>query len=269
MPAVVDVSGLRVATLSYTTVTGDVVNDALPVTGDPVPPNLDQSDAWQYESRLVDGLDDWPATPMLAGDAWKLFERMESELSSGEAADLWSQIAGPQAFPELQDWVARRGHGGAAQYSAAAVREDIVAAREAGADFIVTHLHGGLQYAPIVSAFGVAATRQMAEAGADLVIGHHPHVVQGFDWHDGVPIAHSLGNLVFDQDFTATFPSVVLRVVVDDEGVVDVRAYPIELQAHRPVPVAGASRDTIGETLAARSTPGVPEGGGAWPRLRI
>ncbi len=255
-PAMVDVSGLRVATLSYTTVTGDVVNDALPATGDPVPADVDRSDAWQYEPRVVDWVDDWPAMPMLAGDAWRLFERMESELQPDEAARLWGEVAGPRAFPELQDWVARRGHGGAARYSASAVREDIRAARRAGADIVVAHLHGGLQYAPIASEFGVAATRQMAEAGADLVIGHHPHVVQGFDWHDGVPIAHSLGNLVFDQDFTATFQSVVLRVVVDDDGVVDVRAYPIELQAHRPVPVAGESREAIGSVLDARSTPG-------------
>ncbi|MFB3907459.1 MAG: CapA family protein [Candidatus Eisenbacteria bacterium] len=48
------------------------------------------------------------------------------------------------------------------------------------------------------------------EEGADLVIAHHPHVLQGFEVYQGVLIAHSLGNFAFDQSFAETFPSVIL-----------------------------------------------------------
>lgn len=260
-PAVVDVEGLRVATLSYTTVTGDVVNDALPTADSAVPADLADGDRWQYEERSVgievDGDELWAPVPMRPGEAWRRFETLERELAPPAVARVWTALTAEGAFPELQDWVARRGHGGAAKYSADIVAHDVAAARDGGADLVVVQIHGGLQYAPVVSEFFAGAAREAAAAGADLVIGHHPHVLQGFDWAGDVPIAHSLGNLVFDQDFGATVRSVVLRVVVDDNGVVDVRAYPIELRGHRPVPVAGSARTGVGGQLSARSVAGV------------
>ncbi len=42
--------------------------------------------------------------------------------------------------------------------------------------------------------------RRLVAAGADLVVGGHPHWVQGVDAVDGVPVLHSLGNFVFDMD---------------------------------------------------------------------
>jgi poly-gamma-glutamate capsule biosynthesis protein CapA/YwtB (metallophosphatase superfamily) len=260
-PAITEVDGLRIATLSYTSVTGDVVNDALPTADTPVPADLAAGDRWQYEERAVaielDGEEFWAPVPMRAGDAWRRFESLEAEVSGDEAAAIWAALTSDGAFPELQDWVARRGHGGAALHRRDDVADDIAAAREEGADIVVVQVHGGLQYAPVVSGFFAEAARDAAEAGADIVIGHHPHVLQGFDWVGDVPIAHSLGNLVFDQDFGATVQTVVLRVVVDDEGVVEVRAYPVELQGHRPVPVAGADRQAIADLIAARSVAGV------------
>lgn len=56
------------------------------------------------------------------------------------------------------------------------------------------------------------------ETGADLVICHHPHVLQGFEVYDGVLIAHSLGNFVFDQSYAETFPSLILATEFDKEG---------------------------------------------------
>lgn len=266
-PAITEVDGLRIATLSYTSVTGDVVNDSLPTAGTPVPVDLAAGDRWQYEERAVaielDGEEFWSPVPMRAGDAWRRFETLEAEVSEDDAAAIWAALTSDGAFPELQDWVARRGHGGAALHRRDDVADDIAAAREDGADVVVVQVHGGLQYAPVVSGFFAEAARHAAEAGADIVIGHHPHVLQGFDWVGDVPIAHSLGNLVFDQDFGATVRSVVLRVVVDDEGVVEVRAYPIELQGHRPVPVAGAARQAVADLLAASSVAGVQSERGA------
>ena len=56
------------------------------------------------------------------------------------------------------------------------------------------------------------------EEGADLVICHHAHVLQGFEVYNGVLIAHSLGNFVFDQSYAETFPSVVLYCDLDKDG---------------------------------------------------
>lgn len=60
--------------------------------------------------------------------------------------------------------------------------------------------HCGLEYVPYPPPYVVAAFREIADAGADCVIGHHPHVPQGIEWRKGRPIAYSLGNFVFYQD---------------------------------------------------------------------
>jgi poly-gamma-glutamate capsule biosynthesis protein CapA/YwtB (metallophosphatase superfamily) len=56
------------------------------------------------------------------------------------------------------------------------------------------------------------------DEGADLVICHHPHVLQGFEIYQEVLIAHSLGNFAFDQTFAETFPSVILTTCFEKEG---------------------------------------------------
>jgi len=59
--------------------------------------------------------------------------------------------------------------------------------------------HAGLEYIPFPPPYVVEAFRALAEAGADCVIGHHPHVPQGLEVRDGRLIAYSLGNFVFFQ----------------------------------------------------------------------
>ena len=69
-------------------------------------------------------------------------------------------------------------------------------ADEAGARWVVAFVHWGENYAGITDGQREAA-QLFADAGYDLVIGHHPHVVQEVDLIDGMPVIYSLGNLVF------------------------------------------------------------------------
>jgi len=57
------------------------------------------------------------------------------------------------------------------------------------------------------------------DMGADAVLNSHPHVLQGFEVYDGVLIAHSLGNFMFDLYYPETMPTLVLRAVLDKEGI--------------------------------------------------
>ena len=68
-----------------------------------------------------------------------------------------------------------------------------------GADLIVAYIHAGLEYKRRPELDVVTRFRALARAGADMVIGHHPHVPQGIEWLDGKPIVYSLGNFVFMQ----------------------------------------------------------------------
>ncbi|SMC83952.1 poly-gamma-glutamate synthesis protein (capsule biosynthesis protein) [Desulfocicer vacuolatum DSM 3385] len=67
-------------------------------------------------------------------------------------------------------------------------------------DFIIAISHCGIEYIPFPPPYVTRAFQRMADAGADMVIGHHPHVPQGICVHNGVPICYSLGNFVFFQD---------------------------------------------------------------------
>jgi poly-gamma-glutamate synthesis protein (capsule biosynthesis protein) len=75
------------------------------------------------------------------------------------------------------------------------------AARDsAGADLVLVSLHAGLEYIPVPPADVVRVARGLIRAGADAVLGHHPHVPQGLEYVDGKPIFYSLGNFVFRQE---------------------------------------------------------------------
>ena len=80
------------------------------------------------------------------------------------------------------------------------------------ADVVVVLPHWGTQYTHSPEPVQRVVARRLIDAGADLVVGGHPHWVQGLDVHDGVVVAHSLGNFVFDMDFmTETQQGVMLE----------------------------------------------------------
>jgi poly-gamma-glutamate synthesis protein (capsule biosynthesis protein) len=79
-------------------------------------------------------------------------------------------------------------------------------------DVVVVLPHWGTQYTHRPEPVQRRVGRALVRAGADLVVGGHPHWVQGVDLVDGVPVAHSLGNFVFDMDFMPqTMEGVVLE----------------------------------------------------------
>jgi len=63
-------------------------------------------------------------------------------------------------------------------------------------DHVVVSLHWGEERFLFPSPNQIEQAHALAEAGASLVLGHHPHVIQGMEIHDGVPIIYSLGNFV-------------------------------------------------------------------------
>lgn len=68
------------------------------------------------------------------------------------------------------------------------------------ADFVVLYAHWGEEYEPVTGRQKELA-REFVDAGADLVVGSHPHIVQEHEIYHGKTIYYSLGNIVFDQYF--------------------------------------------------------------------
>lgn len=69
-------------------------------------------------------------------------------------------------------------------------------------DFVILSIHWGKEYETESNLYQQDKAHGLVEAGVDLIIGHHPHVIQEVEYYQGVPIYYSLGNFIFDQYFS-------------------------------------------------------------------
>ncbi len=99
------------------------------------------------------------------------------------------------------------------------VVSDIRAARAAGADLVIPFMHWGWEREPDPSERQRQLARTMIDAGADVVVGNHPHVTQGAEYYRGRLIVYSLGNFVFDGfELPAAKRGWLLRLTLDRPG---------------------------------------------------
>ncbi len=89
--------------------------------------------------------------------------------------------------------------------------------------------------------------------GADLVICHHPHMMQGVELYNGKLIAHSLGNFAFDQEYPETYPSFILNTKVDQTGFYEFTITPVYIDDYIPQRAEGGLGLHILDDLAQRS----------------
>ncbi len=246
-----EVGGLSVGMLAWTSVDGDYVNDQYPLDEEEAPADLAPEEAWMWEARS------WgeeslgvPVASRRLGSAWQALLDAEPSLNEQGRAALWASAEA--VYPELQDWVARRGHGGAALWTDQSPAA--ITALAARVDVMVVQLHMGFQFAPAGGEAVREAARAAVDAGADLVVCHHPHVLQGVEWYKGKLIAYSLGNFVFDQNFLSTWPSGFLRTIWTHDGaLVEARFVPGLLDAYQPVLVTDALAQDVLRTVWDRS----------------
>ena len=71
-------------------------------------------------------------------------------------------------------------------------------------DYVVVYVHWGIERAEHPEEYQRAMGKQYIDAGADLVVGSHPHVLQGIEYYKGKPIIYSLGNFVFGSSIPRT-----------------------------------------------------------------
>jgi poly-gamma-glutamate capsule biosynthesis protein CapA/YwtB (metallophosphatase superfamily) len=120
----------------------------------------------------------------------------------------------------------------------------ILKAARADHDVLAVIVHWGDEYADAPAHVQKTAARALVDAGADLVIGHHPHVLQGIERHGAGIIAYSLGNFVFENTNDPPRLTGVLRVRMQSaerciERVVFHPAYIKRNPIQHPVPATG------------------------------
>lgn len=86
-------------------------------------------------------------------------------------------------------------------------------------DLQIVYAHWGIEYELVARPVVVTLAHQFVDAGADVIIGSHPHVIQNSEIYQGAPIFYSLGNFVFDQYFDAQVRTgLVVSVMIDREN---------------------------------------------------
>lgn len=130
---------------------------------------------------------------------------------------------------DTQSWTATAGAPGLAWADPARVSADVAAVRP-DVDLVVVILHSGYEYIEEPSEPQVAAARAAVDAGADLVVGHHAHILQGIHrYNDGV-IAYGLGNFLFNIEGPPE--TAILNVWLDANGVRQLELLPAIIQEH-------------------------------------
>jgi len=110
-------------------------------------------------------------------------------------------------------------------------------------DVVIVLTHWGTQYTHRPESSQRLAALAFAEAGADLVIGGHPHWVQGWEMAGSALVVHSLGNFVFDMDFqTKTREGIFLEIVLWGDTVRAVEPVPYVIDAAFAPRLIGGSR---------------------------
>jgi poly-gamma-glutamate synthesis protein (capsule biosynthesis protein) len=96
---------------------------------------------------------------------------------------------------------------------------DIQSIRQSDANIKIVSIHWGDEFSEYPSPEQIRLGHKLVENGANVVLGHHPHVLQGIEMYKGAVIAYSLGNFVFDMDWgVRTRTGVILQIDVNPAG---------------------------------------------------
>ena len=103
-------------------------------------------------------------------------------------------------------------------FEIAEIAQQVIKLKE-GTDFIIANVHWGVEYTHYFNDHQQDIAHQLIDSGVDMIIGHHPHVVQGMEVYNSKPIFYSLGNFIFDQYFSKeTQEGLGVGITINDSG---------------------------------------------------
>lgn len=100
---------------------------------------------------------------------------------------------------------------------------DVVREAKENADFVITYIHWGTELSETLHWAQPDQAAKLVEAGADLIVGDHPHCLQEIAYIDNVPVIYSMGNFWFNSK---TQDTGILKVVIDEEGLKSLQFVP-------------------------------------------
>lgn len=102
------------------------------------------------------------------------------------------------------------------------------------ADYVVVSMHWGVEKKYDANARQKSEAHALINAGADVVLGHHPHRIQGIEYYRGKLIAYSLGNFVFSAASTGSTDTYILSLTLGNGKVINASARPVVIVSGQP-----------------------------------
>ncbi len=100
---------------------------------------------------------------------------------------------------------------------------EVVREASQNCDYLIAYMHWGTESSNYLNEQQQSEGRQLLEAGADIVVGGHPHVLQGMEFVDGKPLVYSLGDFWFNKE---TKPTGLLQLRIDQNGLKEMSFVP-------------------------------------------
>lgn len=170
-------------------------------------------------------------------------------LSYSEMADFYFSVSYPRKLRATDDLP------GIASFDIDDVIEDMEELK-ADTDIIILLLHWGMEYQDMPQQYQIEAAHQLIDNGADIIIGHHPHCIQGVETYHGGLIAYSLGNFIFDQEWSAkTKQGAVLSLELSPLSWAEASIYPVYIEEGKASIATGAQADEILSRMEEISRP--------------
>ncbi len=120
--------------------------------------------------------------------------------------------------------------------------EKIIKDLASATDLVIVNIHWGVEYQHRFNKLQQETARKLVDAGADMIIGHHPHVVQGIEIYNGKPIFYSLGNFIFDQYFSADTEEGLSVGINANDKQIEIFLYPLKSKLSQVELMAGEDK---------------------------
>ncbi|MEI7026805.1 CapA family protein [Paenibacillus sp. y28] len=157
-------------------------------------------------------------------------------------------------FIPVASWKAGKNQAGVAETYSTILPLEAIRKAKAAADFVIVVPHWGVEREDTPANYQKNLAYQYIDAGADLIVGGHPHVLQGFETYKGKWIAYSLGNFIFTKNPLAkTWDSAILQASCGKISGCSLNVVPVLTELANPKPLEGEAAAKLLARLSSLS----------------
>lgn len=193
------------------------------------------------EEALLETMETLDSAGILYAGAGDSVERAKQVQKMEVNGKTYGMLAASRVIPVTSWNVENHTLGVFCTYDATALVKEIQQAKKK-CDYLAVYVHWGVERNNQPEDYQRNLAKQYIDAGADVVIGSHPHVLQGIEFYQGKPIFYSLGNFIFNQSIDKTM---AVKLEIPEEGEPMIRLLPASAQNAR----TGILEDTGAEEL--------------------